>query len=64
MSTVSSGSHFTIVANHQALQWLMQLKNPTGCLARWALNLQSYNFDIKYSSKKKHGNADDLPRQV
>ena len=41
-------SRFTIAVDHQELRWLMQLKNPRGRLARWALNLQSYNYEIKY----------------
>lgn len=42
----------------------MQLNDPTGHLARWALNLQSYDFEIKYRPGKNHGNADTLSRQV
>lgn len=58
------GSRFTIVVDHQALRWLIQLKNPTGRLARWALNLQSYYFEIKYRPGKKNGNVDVLSRRV
>ena len=42
------GNHFTVVVDHQALKRLMNLRNPTGRLARWALTLQVYDFNIQY----------------
>ncbi|CAH2236856.1 jg13466 [Pararge aegeria aegeria] len=52
----------TVVTDHQALRWLMNLKSPTGRLARWALQLQSYNLTIKYSPGKTNVVADTLSR--
>ena len=39
---------FTIESDHKALQWLMNIKEPSGRLARWFMVLQSYNFDLVY----------------
>lgn len=41
---------FTVHTDHNALQWLMNIKDPTGRLARWSLQIQQYDFDIKHLS--------------
>lgn len=40
------GVHFTVFTDHNAVCWLMQLKEPTGRLACWVLLLQQYDFKI------------------
>jgi hypothetical protein len=42
------GYNFHIVTDHLSLKWLNSIENPTGRIARWALELQQYSFDIQY----------------
>ena len=44
------GRRFTVHTDHNAVRWLMNIKEPTGRLARWSVLLQQYDF----------GNADAL----
>jgi len=57
------GRHFTIYTDHNALKWLMILKEPTGRLACWSVLLQQYDFEIKHRSGTTNGNADALSRR-
>src|SRR4029079_15975670 len=50
------GQNFVIETDHGSLQWLMNVKK--GRLARWALRLQEFNFDIRYRPGRLNGNAD------
>ena len=38
------------------------LKEPEGKLARWAIELQAYNYTIEHRASSKHQNADGLSR--
>ena len=57
------GVHFKVFTDHSAVRWLMQLKEPSGRLARWALLLQQYDFDIIHRAGHGNGNADALSRR-
>ena len=41
----------------------MNVKDASGRLARWALLLQQYDFEIIHRPAKMHGNADSLSRR-
>ena len=67
-----AGNKFYIHTDHGSLSWLMRIKDPTGRLARWALQynfsrwalqLQQYNFEIIHRAGTSNGNADALSRR-
>lgn len=56
------GAEVLVKTDHQPLKWLMNLKSPSGRLARWALTLQEYNLKIDYTPGKVNVVADMLSR--
>lgn len=53
---------FTVITDHASLKWLMTLKDLSGRLARWSLQLQSYNFNIEHRKGSDNVVADMLLR--
>ena len=56
------GYPFTVVTDHQSLKWLEKLENPSGRLARWALELSQWDFDVQYRKGADNNVADILSR--
>lgn len=58
------GARFTVVTDHYSLKWLNSIKDPVGRIARWAVRLQQYNFEIIHRAGKDHVIPDTLSRAV
>lgn len=56
------GLHFQVITDHSALKWLHKMKDPHGRLARWAMKLQQFSFDIIHRPGKSHTVPDALSR--
>jgi hypothetical protein len=58
------GQRFTVITDHAALSWLMNINEPTGKLARWSIYLQTYDFEVIHKKGSQHLNVDVLSRPV
>ncbi|CAB0032149.1 unnamed protein product [Trichogramma brassicae] len=56
------GYEFNVITDHSALQWLRNLKDPTGRLARWVLEMQQWNFRVIHRKGALIKVADALSR--
>lgn len=56
------GTVFTVQTDHHSLLWLMNMKDPTGRLARWAVKLSQYSFNIIHRQGKQNVVPDALSR--
>ena len=54
------GRKFVVESDHKSLKWLKNSKS--GRLARWALALSEFDFDIKFKTGKQNVVADALSR--
>lgn len=55
------GYNFT-VTDHQSLQWLQKLEEPTGQLARWIFELQQFDYEVRYRKESANKVADAFSR--
>lgn len=51
-----------VVTDHQALVYIMNLKNPASRLMRWKLELSEYDFQVIHKPGILNANADALSR--
>lgn len=58
------GTDFTVITDHASLLWLLNVKQPTGRIARWILRLQSYNFTLVHRKGKFNVVPDALSRAI
>ena len=56
------GRHFTVVTDHRALTWLMEVSSTNGRLTRWSLQLQGFDFNIRHVNGDRLKDADFLSR--
>lgn len=56
------GQKFTVQTDHNPLVWLRTNASTNQRLMRWALALQSYDFEVKHRPGKSNQNADGLSR--
>ena len=56
------GVRFTLRTNHGPLQWILNLADAAGRLARWRLRLLEYEFDVQYNPGREHHLADGMSR--
>ena len=54
---------FVVYTDHSSLHWLMNVKDATIRLARWAMLLQQFDFDVIHRPGYQNGNADALSRR-
>jgi hypothetical protein len=56
------GQRFTVITDHAALRYLMNMTNPVGKLGRWLMTLNGYDLEIINRPGKQHTNVDTLSR--
>lgn len=58
------GTHFTVITDCSALQWLSKFDESSGRLARWSLKLAQHSFDVRHRPGKLNIVPDILSRDV
>lgn len=58
------GAKFQVVTDHFALKWINNIKDPVGRIARWAVRLQQYDFEVVHRKGSEHVVPDALSRAV
>lgn len=57
-------TRFTVITDHHSLKWLQKIQHPPGRLARWAMDMAAYEFDIIHRKGAEHVVPDTLSRSV
>lgn len=58
------GTKFIVVSDHASLQWLQNLRDAAGRLARWALRMQAYDYEIRHRKGHQMVVPDALSRAI
>jgi transposase InsO family protein len=58
------GAKFKVITDHYSLKWLNSIKDPIGRIARWAVRMQQYNFEVEHRKGKHNIVPDALSRAV
>ena len=58
------GTHFKVYTDHHSLCFLFAMRDPQGKLARWAITLQEYDFNIVFKEGRCNADLDCLTRLV
>jgi hypothetical protein len=56
------GTHFKVISDHSALQWLLQFRGDNQRLVRWSLKLAEYDFEVEYRKGSSQQHVDALSR--
>ena len=48
--------------DHKALQWIQNIKDPTGRLGKWVLRMQEFDFEMVHWEGRRNQNADAISR--
>ncbi len=56
------GRQFHVRTDHSSLQWLYNIREPEGQVARWLERLAEFQFKVTHRPGKQHCNADSLSR--
>ena len=57
------GQPVLLRTDNSAVSWLRRLKNPTGQVARWIQEIETYDLVVQHRAGLKHTNADALSRR-
>lgn len=57
------GQEVLLRTDNAAVSWLRSLRCPTGQVARWLQELNTYNLNVEHRAGRSHNNADALSRR-
>ena len=57
------GRQFALVTDHRPLSWIAQHSSANARVARWAIALQPFAFQVQYRPGRCNGNTDALSRR-